>query len=149
MEGANCLPQAWGLFEFTVLPFGLHGAPATFQRLMDQVLCGHAEYACAYMDDVVFSSTWEEHMEHLTKILDVLQAAGLTINPSKCSLARTETQYLGFIIGGGVIRPQVHEIVAIELCPPPQTRKQLRSFFLGMAEFYYVSSPTSLPELHL
>ncbi|KAK7913399.1 hypothetical protein WMY93_013610 [Mugilogobius chulae] len=86
----------WGLFEFTVLPFGLHGAPATFQRLMDQVLCGHSEYACAYLDDiVVFSTTWEDHMEHLANILNALQAAGLTINPAKCSLAQTETQYLG------------------------------------------------------
>ncbi|XP_072246328.1 uncharacterized protein nfic isoform X1 [Leuresthes tenuis] len=43
---------SWGLFEFTVLPFGLHGAPATFQRLMDQVLDGLADYACAYLDDI-------------------------------------------------------------------------------------------------
>ena len=42
-----------GLFHFTTMPFGLHGAAATFQRLMDQVLRGAEDYAAAYIDDVV------------------------------------------------------------------------------------------------
>uniref|UniRef100_A0A669FBS4 Gypsy retrotransposon integrase-like protein 1 n=1 Tax=Oreochromis niloticus TaxID=8128 RepID=A0A669FBS4_ORENI len=126
----------WGLFEFTVLPFGLHGAPATFQRLMDKVLCGLSAFTCAYLDDVVvFSGTWEEHVDHLRVVLDRLRSAGLTINPAKCALARTEVQYLGFTVGGGTIKPQVDKINAIASCPLPQTRKQLRSF-LGMAAFY-------------
>ncbi|KAI2645080.1 Transposon Ty3-I Gag-Pol polyprotein [Labeo rohita] len=55
-----------GLYQFTVLPFGLHGAPATFQRLMDQVLQGCEEWAAAYLDDVViYSHNWEEHLSHL------------------------------------------------------------------------------------
>ncbi len=52
-----------GLFQFTVMPLGLHGAPATFHRLMDRVLqdCGHC--SAAYLDDVVvFSNSWEEHV---------------------------------------------------------------------------------------
>lgn len=127
----------WGLFQFTVLPFGLHGAPATFQRLMDQVLCGLSDFACAYLDDIViYSTTWEEHLGHLKEVLERLHSAGLTINPAKCVLARMETEYLGFTIGCGVIKPQVHKVHAIESCPLPQTRKQLRSF-LGMAGFYH------------
>ncbi|XP_038133737.1 uncharacterized protein LOC119778540 [Cyprinodon tularosa] len=127
----------WGLFEFTVLPFGLHGAPATFQRLMDQVLSGLSAFTCAYLDDfVVFSATWEEHVHHLKEVLDRLRLAGLTINPAKCALARTEIQYLGYTIGGGTLKPQVDKINAIASCPLPQTRKQLRSF-LGMAAFYH------------
>lgn len=47
----------WGLFHFCTMPFGLHGAPATFQRLMDQVLSGLQEYAAAYLDDVVIFSS--------------------------------------------------------------------------------------------
>ncbi|KAK5925315.1 hypothetical protein CgunFtcFv8_017849 [Champsocephalus gunnari] len=126
-----------GLFQFTVMPFGLHGAPATFQRLMDQVLCDLSGFAAAYLDDIViYSSTWEEHMEHLHTVLDRLYSAGLTINPSKCVFAAAETEYLGHIIGRGVIRPRVSKIQAIESCPVPQTRKQLRSF-LGMAGFYH------------
>lgn len=127
----------WGLYQFTVLPFGLHGAPATFQRLMDQVLFGCDEYACAYLDDIViYSATWEGHLKHLGEVLERLQSAGLTINPTKCVFAKPETEYLGFIIGNGVIKPQVHKVHALESCPLPQTRKQLRSF-LGMAGFYH------------
>lgn len=46
-----------GLVHFTVLPFGLHGAPATFQCLMDQVLRGCEDWSAAYLDDVVIYST--------------------------------------------------------------------------------------------
>ncbi|XP_023814763.2 uncharacterized protein LOC111947970 [Oryzias latipes] len=132
----------WGLFQFTVLPFGLHGAPATFQRLMDQVLGGLKDCACAYLDDiVVYSATWEEHLRHLKKVLECLHAAGLTINPAKCAFARRETEYLGYTIGGGLIKPQVNKVQAIESCPLPQTRKQLRSF-LGLAGFYHKFIPS-------
>lgn len=63
-----------------------------------------------------------------------LQRSGLTVNPHKCAVPKTETEYLGFVIGGGVIRPQVEKVRAIEMCPQPRTRKELRSF-LGMAGF--------------
>lgn len=127
----------WGLFQFTVLPFGLHGAPATFQRLMDQVLCELSEFACANLDDIViYSATWENHLRHLKEVLDHLRSAGLTVNSTMCAIAREETEYLGFTIGGGLIKPQVHKVHAIESCPLPQSRKQLRSF-LGMAGFYH------------
>ncbi|KAJ8277939.1 hypothetical protein GJAV_G00081910 [Gymnothorax javanicus] len=127
----------WGLSQFRVLPFGLHGAPATFQRLMDEVLRGLSGFAAAYLDDIViYSATWEEHLEHLRTVLDRLHSAGLTVNPSKCVFAAAETEYLGHVIGNGVIQPQVNKIQAIESCPLPQTRKQLKSF-LGMAGFYH------------
>uniref|UniRef100_A0A0E9WPT5 ribonuclease H n=1 Tax=Anguilla anguilla TaxID=7936 RepID=A0A0E9WPT5_ANGAN len=46
----------FGHFQFTILPFGLHGAPATFQRLMDKVLRGTEHFAAAYLDDIVIFS---------------------------------------------------------------------------------------------
>lgn len=129
-----------GLFHFKVLPFGLHGAVATFQRLIDQVLCG-LTFASAYLDDiVVYSNTWEEHVQHLAEVLQRLERAGLTVNPSKCAVAKQETEYLGYVIGQGVVRPQVGKIQALEKCPVPQTRKDLRSF-LGMAGFYHRFMP--------
>ena len=57
-----------GLYEFRVMPFGLCNAPATFQRLMQKVLAG-LPFCSVYVDDIiVFSDTWEEHMEHLRKV---------------------------------------------------------------------------------
>ncbi|XP_014453885.1 uncharacterized protein LOC106739017 [Alligator mississippiensis] len=78
----------WGLNEFFRMPFGLHGAAATFQRLMDQILAPHAEYVAAYIDDIViYTRTWEQHKSALRAILTELRHAGLTANPQKCALA--------------------------------------------------------------
>lgn len=103
---------------------------------MDPVLRDTSAFGAAYLDDIVlYSDSWEQHLEHLCPVLGCLHAAGLTVNPAKCAFAASETEYLGHIIGNGMIRPQVSKIQAIESCPLPQTRKQLRSF-LGMAGFY-------------
>lgn len=77
-----------GLWQYRRMPFGLCGARATFQRLMDQVLKSHKEYAAAYLDDVVIQSAdWESHLPRVQKVLDSLRQAGLTANPKKCKLA--------------------------------------------------------------
>ncbi|XP_077334566.1 uncharacterized protein LOC143975892 [Lithobates pipiens] len=86
----------FGLFEFTVMPFGMKNAPATFQRVMNDLLEGLETFAVAYLDDIaVFSPTWEEHLVHLSQVLDQLTAANLTVKPSKCQIAMTNVQYLG------------------------------------------------------
>lgn len=69
-------------------------------------------------------------------VLDRLYSAVLTVNPSKFVFVAAKKEYLGYIIGKGVIQPQVSKIQAIESCPWPQIKKQLRSF-LGMAGFYH------------
>ena len=59
-----------GLYQFTVMPFGMQGASACFQRLMDRVLDGTDGFAAAYLDDVVvYSATWEQHLQHLGEVL--------------------------------------------------------------------------------
>jgi len=68
----------FGLYQFRMMPFGLHGAPATFQRMMDVLLNGLGDHAAAYLDDlVIFSQTWDEHLTHLRGILQRLREAGL------------------------------------------------------------------------
>jgi len=126
----------WGLHHFKTMPFGLHGAPPTFQRLMDQVLHGLSDFTSAYLDDIViFSETWEEHLKHLQMVLRRIQEAGLTINPDKCALAKKEIEYLGYVLGNGVIRPQVGKVQAIKSFTLPKTKKQVRSF-LGLVGWY-------------
>ena len=95
----------FGLFEFKVLPFGLSGAPASFQRLMDRLINSYQDFSAAYLDDlVIFSSSWEEHLDHLRKVLKRLQEAGLTAKPSKCQFTMKQCVYLCHIVGSGIIR---------------------------------------------
>ena len=76
-----------GLYQYTVLPFGVHGAPATFQRMMDQLLRPHQAYAAAYIDDIIIhSDSWDVHVRQLRAVLGELRKAGLTANPAKCRL---------------------------------------------------------------
>ncbi|CAM4543391.1 unnamed protein product [Caretta caretta] len=106
-----------GLYHFTQMPFGLHGAPATFQHLMDPVLQPHTKYAAAYLDDVViYGNNWEEHLNQVVAVLRDLRAAGLTANPKKCRLGREETTYLGYTLGRGQVRPLIGKVQALQEC---------------------------------
>ena len=75
-----------GLFEFKVMSYGLMNAPATFQRLMDIVLAGLKWQCClVYIDDVIiYSSTFERHLNDLKQVFEALRQANLTLKASKC-----------------------------------------------------------------
>lgn len=74
-----------GLFQFKRMPFSLHGAPATFQRMVDKLLNGMQDYAGAYIDDVVvYSESWKDQLRHLREVLESLKQAGLTVKLRKC-----------------------------------------------------------------
>ncbi|KAI4897404.1 hypothetical protein NFI96_005671 [Prochilodus magdalenae] len=95
-----------------------------------------SSFAAAYLDDIViFSKTWDDHCEHLKHVLGRIKDAGLTINPKKCALAKKKISYLGFVIGNGMIRPQLEKVEAIHSCSPPTTKKKVRSF-LGLVGWY-------------
>ena len=91
-----------GLYKYTVMPFGLRNAPATFQRLMNLVVAG-LEGCAVYLDDVViYSDTWSEHMQRTKALLERLVWARLTINLAKCEFARATVTYLGKWLGRSV-----------------------------------------------
>lgn len=119
-----------GLYWFRMMPFGLHGAPAIFQRLGDKILRGAEDCAAAYIDDIVnFSRTWEQPVQHQANIFQWIQSAGLVINTKICHIAKPDVQYLGYLIGGGGICPQVGKMEAIAAAPLPTTKQGLKSFF--------------------
>ncbi|XP_019360160.1 PREDICTED: protein Wnt-7a [Gavialis gangeticus] len=125
----------WGLFEFKRMPFGLSGAAAIFQRLMDWLLAPHQGYAAAYIDNIViYTETWEQHLKALRAILLELRQLGLTANPKKCALGKEETKYLGFVVGQGWVRPLADKVAAIREYLAPTTKKQMRAF-LGLASY--------------
>ncbi|CAM4646945.1 unnamed protein product [Lepidochelys kempii] len=118
-----------GLFQYTVLPFGLHGAPATFQRLLDKLLWPHTSYATAYLDDVIIHTPdWETHLRKVEAVLDTLRQADLTANPAKCSIGLAEAKYLGYILGRGMVKPQLNKLKAIQNWCWPNWKKQVWAF---------------------
>ena len=125
-----------GLYQFKVMPFGLSGAPASFQRLMDHVTRDIHSFALAYLDDlVIFSLTWKDHLDHISTVLRRLAEAGLVVKPSKCLFAATECVYLGHTIGGGKVHPVKDKLESIKQFPVPKEKREVRAF-LGLAGYY-------------
>ena len=125
-----------GTFQFTRMPFGVRNAPACFQSLMQRVLADLTQYSTAYMDDVViFSTTWDDHVSHIDKVLTALSEAGLTVNPTKCQWGGSAVQFLGHYIGKGVMSVPEHRVTALAQYSRPRTKKGLRAF-LGSVGFY-------------
>ena len=126
-----------GLYEFCVMPFGLTNAPATFQRLMEIILNGLARDCCmVYLDDIlVFSKTFEEHLDNLKKVFQRLQQAGLCLKPKKCSFIQHSVDYLGYIVSAEGITTHPKKMNAILDFPVPQDVKSLQSF-LGLTSYY-------------
>jgi len=85
------------LYQFKRLPFGLRNAPAIFQRMMDEVVASQRwQAALVYIDDVlVYSDTWDGHLEHLDYVLAVAEKAGVKFSVSKCKFAYTDIRLLG------------------------------------------------------
>lgn len=126
-----------GHYEFNRMPFGLANAPATFQRMMHQVL-GTMRYkeALAYLDDIIIPSRdIAEGMERLKSVLQVLSSAGLTLKLSKCQFFGRFVDYLGFEVSSHGIKPGARKIEAVERFPTPINQHTVRQF-LGLASFF-------------
>ncbi|CAF3112988.1 unnamed protein product, partial [Rotaria sp. Silwood2] len=125
MDAPGKAPMAFvthkGLFECTVMHFGLTNAPATLQPLMDIVLAGLKWQCClVYLDDIiVYSSTFEQHLEDLYKVFLALADANLTLKTSKCNFCQQEIKFLGHFITPNGAKPDPCLIATIEQFPQP------------------------------
>ena len=126
-----------GHFEFKVMGFGLCNAPATFQAMMNLVLRPYLrKFVVVFLDDIlIFSRTWNQHLDHIRTILQVLRDHQLFCKPSKCVFCVTEVLYLGHAITGTSISPDPNKLKAVESWPTPQTVTQVRSF-LGFTNYF-------------
>ena len=127
----------FGLHQFRFMPFGLSNAPATFQRLMEQVLAGlHWSTCLVYIDDIiVFSRTVADHLDQLRDVFTRLKNAGLTLKPSKCHLLQMEVRYLGHVVSGKGIQTDPEKVRSVFDWPIPLNQKDLKRF-LGLASYY-------------
>ena len=126
-----------GHFEFLRVPFGLKGAPATFQRLMNSVLTGlNGIKAFVYLDDIiVYALNLEDHSRKLKEVFNRLRESNLKLQPSKCSFMRKEVNYLGHVITDKGVRPNPQKIECVVKFPTPTNAKEIKSF-LGLSGYY-------------
>lgn len=119
------------------LSFGLCNGTAAFQRLMDCVLSGLTWSTClCYLDDVViFSDTFENHLQRLQELFQRFRDANLKLHPGKCFLFQQEVDFLGFVISGEGIEPQPDKIKAVTEWPRPTTLTQVWGF-VALASYY-------------
>ncbi|UYV70101.1 K02A2.6-like [Cordylochernes scorpioides] len=126
-----------GHYEFLVMPFGLKNAASTFQRIIQHIL-GELLWkgTCSFQDDIlVYTKTWQEHMELLSKVFDKLRQYNMKLKLSKCIFGRTEVKYLGHIISHNQLKPDPGKVKSIQDFPRPDTVKKVRQF-MGLANYY-------------
>ena len=126
-----------GTFWFRVMPFGLTGAPAKFQRWMDLVMSGlNSEEFLVYLDDIiVFSADVPSHLVRMRAVFSRLRAAGLKLKPSKCKLFRRRVGFLGHIVSEAGIETDSAKIESVVTWPVSTTVRDVRGF-LELCSYY-------------
>ena len=124
-----------GLYEMTVMPFGLVNSQATFQRMMDNALRGlkHTE---SYVDDcIIYSRTFEGHLSDLREVLERLKQARIHVKFRKCQLGYAEVEFLGHMVSSEGRRAIPAASERLSKFPRPRCVKELQRF-LGSLNFY-------------
>ena len=127
-----------GVHEYLRMPFGIKNAPSHFQRMMDSEF--HEElsqlWLIVYIDDlIIFTDSWETHLEKLAIVLGKVSKMGMKISLTKCSFGFSELKALGHIVNGLTLGVDQGRVAAVLLKPIPVTVKELQSF-LGFAGYY-------------
>lgn len=132
---AICLP--WRLYQFKVIPFGLATGGLVLTRLLDEIL-HDLKFKCVfnYLDDlVIYSPTFESHLNHLEEVLTRLGRAGLTVNPEKAVFGVPEIKFLGHLVSARGVAVDPDRTQAIRSFPRPRDVKGVARF-IGMVLFF-------------
>jgi hypothetical protein len=119
-----------GLMEWVAVQFGLCNAPATFQRMMNDILRDFLhKFVTVYLDDVcIYSRTQEEHLEHLRLVLQRFKEEGLKLRLKNCFFGLQEMEYMGYIVSAGKLSVSTKKVEAVADWPVPKTQKEVSSF---------------------
>jgi hypothetical protein len=127
----------YGLYEFTVMSFGLTNALAYFMYLMNKVFMEYLDkFVVVFIDDIlVFSRSEEDHKEHLRLVLQKLREHHLYAKFSKCAFWLKEVSFLGHIIIDGGIAVDPSKVRNVLNWSSPKNVPKIRSF-LGLVGYY-------------
>jgi hypothetical protein len=126
-----------GQYEFRVMPFGLTSVPGSFQDAMNTTLkpCLRI-FVLVFFDDIlIYSKTYEDHIQHIRIVFELLSKDQWKVKLSKCTFAQRKISYLGYVISENGVATDPMKIAAITQWPTPSSAKELRSF-LGLAGYY-------------
>jgi hypothetical protein len=124
----------YGLYEYSVMSFGLTNVPAYFMYLMNKVFMEYLDrFIVVFIDDIlIFSKTMEEHEDHLRLVLEKLRSKQLYAKFSKCEFWLTEVAFLGHVISTGGVSVDPGKVKDVLNWMPPTTVSEIQSF-LGLA----------------
>eukprot|EP01127_Copromyxa_protea_P013624 TRINITY_DN368_c0_g1_i14.p2 TRINITY_DN368_c0_g1~~TRINITY_DN368_c0_g1_i14.p2 ORF type:complete len:594 (+),score=103.02 TRINITY_DN368_c0_g1_i14:3196-4977(+) len=135
-QGLTGFAVKGGTYVWKRMPMGLKNSPATFQRFMDDILSEFSDFCQLYIDDIIiFSKTFEEHLEHIDKILGRLQERGLIVKLPKCEFCVEKLDFLGHVVSTKGISMQHRKIEAITKMEPPRNETETKRF-IAMAGYY-------------
>ena len=125
----------FGTYECPVMPQGLSNAPATFQRLMDE-LFRDTPRTMVYIDDIlIYGASQDEVFETTQEVMNILRKSKLHLRLDKCKFIQDSVKFLGHIIDASGVHASQDGIKAVLDFPTPKTIKDIQAF-MGMAGFY-------------
>jgi hypothetical protein len=127
----------YGLYEYTVMSFGLTNAPPYFMYLMNKVFMEYLDkFIVVFIDDIlIFSKTEEEHKKHLRLVLEKLRSNQLYAKFSKCEFRLTKVAFLGHVISAGGVSVNPSKVKDVLNWMPPMNASEIQSF-LRLASYY-------------
>jgi len=129
-------------YEYTVMPFGLKNAPATFQRLINNTLREYLDdFTITYLDDIlIYSDDLEMHCSHVHKVLRKLSERVLYVKKSKSKFEAKEIEFLDYVIQSEQIEKDLKKTNAVRNWPLPKWVKKVQAF-LGLMNYYWKFVP--------